>query len=90
MSYPKLWVVTSVNESDSRGRLNFKKEFLFIPKKKKSCVIKWKRKDIGHSERIFGLAQSLTIVYLNNLELHTVLPGAILYFHFENYKRIKS
>lgn len=37
MSYLKLWVITSVNESDSGGRLNFKKEFLFTPKKKILC-----------------------------------------------------
>lgn len=38
----------------------------------------------------FGLAQSPTVVvYWNKLEIHTVLPGAVLYFHFENYKLVK-
>lgn len=39
----------------------------------------------------FGLAQSPpTVAYVNNLEIQTVFPGAILYFHFENYKLIQS
>lgn len=29
------------------------------------------------------------VAYVNSLEIQTVLPGAILYFHFENYKLIQ-
>lgn len=38
----------------------------------------------------FGLAQSPTVVvYRNNLEIDIVLPGAVLYFHFEDNRLIK-
>ena len=39
----------------------------------------------------FGWAQSPTIVLdSNHMEIHTVFPGVILYFYFENCQQMKS
>lgn len=77
-----------MNESDSKRRINLKNNFLF---NQKILCNQMEKKWHQPFWKDFGLAQSPPMVaYVNNLEIQTVLPGAILYFHFENYKLIQS
>lgn len=80
MSYLKLWVATSVNESDSRGRLNFKKEFLFNTKN--SCAIKWKGHRPSWKDFYIGI-KSNHCCYSNTVEIHSFTRSHFIFPFWE-------